>query len=164
MIDLYYISIVAIVILTIVVNAQPDGWRMIDRFHGFRYELTGITGSVGLVDIIVNRADELGCFGWIQKSSKSQTLVGEVRCNKIKGEIMMQWIQSIPEINVSDTSKAKILVYPDTKIRLHFSSFKVLDDDRDTCFLDEPHKCDNITVETSDNSSNLDANNKNDEL
>jgi hypothetical protein len=32
-------------------------------------------------------------------------------------------------------------VYSDTKIRLHFSHFKILDSARETCFLDKPHQC-----------------------
>lgn len=32
-------------------------------------------------------------------------------------------------------------IYEDTKIRLHFSTFKVLEDNRDTCFVDPPHQC-----------------------
>ncbi len=31
--------------------------------------------------------------------------------------------------------------YDDTKIKLHFSHFKILDPGRDTCFRDEPHPC-----------------------
>lgn len=36
-------------------------------------------------------------------------------------------------------------MYADTKIRLHFSHFRHLDDDKDTCFLDEPNKCSDIS-------------------
>lgn len=32
-------------------------------------------------------------------------------------------------------------VYEDTKIRLHFSAFKILPADRETCFIDAPHQC-----------------------
>ena len=31
--------------------------------------------------------------------------------------------------------------YEDTKIKLHFSHFKILDKRRITCFRDEPHTC-----------------------
>ena len=31
--------------------------------------------------------------------------------------------------------------YEDTKIKLHFSHFKILDAERTTCFRDEPHQC-----------------------
>ncbi len=31
--------------------------------------------------------------------------------------------------------------YPDTKIKLHFSHFKILDHARKTCFREPPHQC-----------------------
>jgi len=42
-------------------------------------------------------------------------------------------------------------VYSDTKIRLHFSHFKILDAERDTCFLDKPHQCSDITGSADSN-------------
>jgi hypothetical protein len=33
---------------------------------------------------------------------------------------------------------------------LHFSHFKILEDSRDTCFLDEPHKCPNLNSDAND--------------
>lgn len=32
-------------------------------------------------------------------------------------------------------------MYEDTKIRLHFSHFKILPPSRSTCFVDSPHQC-----------------------
>jgi hypothetical protein len=37
--------------------------------------------------------------------------------------------------------------YEDTKIKLHFSHFKILDSRRETCFRDEPHMCENNLVD-----------------
>ncbi len=37
----------------------------------------------------------------------------------------------------------RIKDYEDTKIKLHFSHFKILDKRRITCFRDEPHICEN---------------------
>ena len=31
--------------------------------------------------------------------------------------------------------------YENTKIKLHFSHFKILPDERETCFRDAPHQC-----------------------
>jgi hypothetical protein len=36
--------------------------------------------------------------------------------------------------------------YSDTKIRLHFSHFKIVEESRDTCFYDEPHRCEDIAA------------------
>ena len=39
--------------------------------------------------------------------------------------------------------------YPDTIIRLHFSNFKIVSPGRNTCFRDEPHKCNHLYFESS---------------
>ena len=44
-------------------------------------------------------------------------------------------------------------VYSDTKIRLHFSHFKILETDRDTCFLDQPHQCSDLSSSPTDRRS-----------
>ena len=136
-----YALLAAVLAVLAVVAAQPDGWAMTDRFHGFRYELTlKYIDNVGkYIDSIQMEADKRNCFGWVQQTSSDKLhIVGEVRCAKPKGEDILQWFRDLKGAIVDDV---KILVYPDTKIRLHFSHFKVLDSDRDTCFLDEPHKC-----------------------
>ena len=117
-----------------IVFSQPPGWRMVDRFYGFRYELQGAKLSNSIATQIQAKADELGCFGWVQP--KGGMFVGEVRCNKAKGPVMQQWLQ---ESSGADIANFK--VYEDTKIRLHFSHFKILEEGRDTCFLDPPHQC-----------------------
>jgi len=113
--------------------AGPPGWRMVDRFYGFRYELNG--GEVD-EETIRAKAQTLGCFGWVQISPRD-TLVGEVRCNSKRGPEMEAFLRS-------KQSDSKIRIYEDTKIRLHFSSFKVLPKERDTCFLDPPHQCEDM--------------------
>lgn len=49
--------------LFVVVTGQPEGWRMIDRFYGFRYSLNA---NEAVMDKVLKFADKLGCFGWIQ--------------------------------------------------------------------------------------------------
>lgn len=105
---------------------------------------------------IVKAADERACFGWVQESLKEMTLVGEVRCNKLKGEEMKQYLESklemeskLSSIGVGKNStiyRVNTKIYPDTRIILHFSHFKVLDNRRHTCFRDEPHKCEENDV------------------
>lgn len=41
--------------------------------------------------------------------------------------------------------------YEDTKIKLHFSHFKILDDARITCFRDAPHQCPEFVSEKEQN-------------
>lgn len=109
-------------------ESDRQGWRMEDRFFGFRYSL----GSSVRETAVVQEADRLGCFGWVQRTTSG--LVGEARCRRARGEAMAEWLRAQDE-------EAVVRVYPDTKIRLHFSHFKVLEPDRDTCFLDPPHMC-----------------------
>jgi hypothetical protein len=106
------------------VISQADGWRMVDRFFGFRYELVGNVIDVGLEKIIQAKADELACFGWVQKSKYKNALVGEVRCPKARGPIFADWLNSPNDIKLDEKN---ILIYEDTKIRLHFSHFKIIE-------------------------------------
>jgi hypothetical protein len=75
------------------VHAQPNGWKMTDRFYGFRYELLGNVVGAGIEDFAVQNADKLGCFGWIQKSPRN-TLVGEARCSKKQGPVFEDLLRS----------------------------------------------------------------------
>lgn len=121
----------------LVVSSQPEGWRMVDRFYGFRYELSGRNlDAASILESILNEADNYACFGWAQ-ISPAGSIVGEARCAKARGKIFQEKLKNIsPQI-----SKTEFLVYEDTKIRLHFSSFKILPAGRETCFIDAPHQC-----------------------
>ena len=46
-------------------------------------------------------------------------------------------------------------VYSDTKIRLHFSHFKILDPARETCFLDKPHQCPDLAAQKTSAADNV---------
>lgn len=137
-----------------IADAQ-EGWRMVDRFFGFRYEvLSPVTegGNVqaddneSVMKAIQSKADELGCFGWVQENTARKSLVGEVRCSKTRGPMMQDYLDK-----VGPSGTGQFLVYPDTKIRLHFSHFKIVEPSRDTCFLDMPHKCPDLdSTQTSD--------------
>ena len=43
-------------------------------------------------------------------------------------------------------------VYSDTKIRLHFSHFKILDP---VCFLDKPHQCPDLAAQKTSAADNV---------
>ena len=121
-----------------VVDPSMVGWRMIDRFAGFRFEVSGDVMGTGFHSAAVAKADELGCFGWIQ-DSEAMTVVGEARCAKTLAPQMKEFLytggvkSTVEDVHVYD--------YPDTKIKLHFSHFKSLPEDRITCFHDPPHQC-----------------------
>ncbi|CBJ48863.1 hypothetical protein Esi_0049_0127 [Ectocarpus siliculosus] len=67
----------------------PKGWRMQDRYHGFRYEATVDQGCRfdAYAEAAQAAADELACFGWVQRTSPN-TMAGESRCSKATGEKM----------------------------------------------------------------------------
>jgi hypothetical protein len=78
-------SLLILLLIAVLSNCQQDGWKMTDRFYGFRYEITGKhLAESGFENHIVNLADEYGCFGWVQKT-KGKTYVGEARCSKLNG-------------------------------------------------------------------------------
>ena len=107
---------------------------MIDRFFGFRYEIIDNL-PLSLLTKVQEYADDVGCFGWIQVTGDHR-YVGEVRCNKVEGPIFLKWLTEQCREGALHTK-----IYEDTKIRLHFSHFKILDTSRETCFLDPPHQC-----------------------
>lgn len=143
---------------------SSNGWSMKDRFSGMRFEIhfnnsnsTNFEINTGTMKRSIQRkADQLACFGWVQDSPKG-TLVGEARCNKKMGHTMKTFLLQHEEGNNEQSSsndfglvvveKVTIKDYEDTKIKLHFSHFKILDSRRETCFRDEPHKCENNIVD-----------------
>mmetsp|Transcript_16576 Transcript_16576/g.15917 ORF Transcript_16576/g.15917 Transcript_16576/m.15917 type:complete len:152 (-) Transcript_16576:111-566(-) len=131
--------VIAFISCIIAISAQPEGWRMIDRFYGFRYSINLIDADS--VATIRQFADALGCFGWIQNVG-DEKYVGEARCSKSNGIKFEEAVRSL-------SSEVETKVYSDTKIRLHFSHFKVVETTRETCFLDEPHKCKDLFDEES---------------
>lgn len=96
----------------------------------------------------IAKADQLACFGWAQNSKKG-TIVGEVRCSKMNGAVMKIFLAGTSDHNLhtgTQVHQISIQVYEDTKIKLHFSHFKILGNERETCFRDEPHQCDNLSL------------------
>ena len=123
-------------VLTTVAQPQDPslvGWRMVDRFAGFRYEVKGphVVQS-GFHTAAEKLADELGCFGWIQ-DSEFRTVVGEARCAKTVADKFKAFLREGHP--TSEVEAVDIYDYPDTKIKLHFSHFKRLGSDRVTWFV-----------------------------
>ena len=125
----------------------PEGWRMVDRFHGFRYELTGVFNDPLLsMKVIRDEADKYFCFGWVQNPLTTK-IVGEARCNKKFGPELESFILSAGRLALLEESGIRTVegvashVYADTKIRFHFTNFRILDKDYDTCFDENPHAC-----------------------
>ncbi|CAN0050128.1 unnamed protein product [Discosporangium mesarthrocarpum] len=101
----------------------PKGWRMEDRFYGFRFEAHGHVQGVQYKEAAQVAADELGCFGWVQDTQRG-TVVGEARCSIPAGGQMVDRLRVGSE--ESNVSEVVVKRYKDTKIKLHFSHFKIL--------------------------------------
>jgi acylphosphatase len=67
----------------------------VDRFAGFRYEVSGHVVGVGFRQAASEAAEELGCFGWAQNTPRN-TVVGEVRCAKVLAPQMREWLRNGP--------------------------------------------------------------------
>lgn len=114
----------------------PLGWRMVDRFDGFRYEVPSASEAVAAA--VVAKADELFCFGWVQATDRG-THVGEARCSKTAGKAMRAALKG--QAPPGAGAATELYTYEDTKIKLHFSHFKTLEASRATCFREPPHQC-----------------------
>ena len=69
-------------------------------------------------------------------------MVGEARCNRRATAMFREYLEKGPEN--AEVSKANVYVYPDTKIKFHFSDFRILVDAEQTCFdgpAQSPHLC-----------------------
>ena len=90
--------IVCFLCFALYIKAQPDGWKMTDRFYGFRYQISGsekISEQANLENI-QTKANSMGCFGWVQVN-KGSSIVGEARCSKGKGKVFQDWLEQLPE-------------------------------------------------------------------
>lgn len=82
----------------------------------------------------------LGAFlaGWAQNTARG-TVVGEARCAKPRAPKLKEWLARGPD--TATVTNLEVKDYENTKIKLHFSHFKILPDERVTCFRDLPHQC-----------------------
>lgn len=98
------------------VHCQADGWKMTDRFYGFRYEIVGNLGA-GVLDTVQEKATSLGCFGWVQKGKES-SIVGEGRCSKARGKVFRDWLEALPGV-----TRFEKLVLPALLLYISIGSF-----------------------------------------
>ncbi|KAF0717780.1 Aste57867_2097 [Aphanomyces stellatus] len=116
----------------------------LSRFHGFRFELPMIATSTDeWLENIASKARDHACFGWVQ-ATPQRSVVGEVRCGASYGPHVQSWLE-----RASSDSTPLVYVYPSTQIRYHFSSFRILEPSRRTCFHAPPHACANLPASSS---------------
>jgi hypothetical protein len=68
-------------------------------------------------------------------------VVGEFRGTKRTTPAMKRWLQRGPADATPGSFRPHLRDAPDGKIALHFAHFKVLEDERETCFERPPHAC-----------------------
>lgn len=96
MVKAFFLVVVLLSIIGLTCG-QADGWKMTDRFFGFRFELGGDQLDNSLLEQVQAHADQQSCFGWIQKS-RNFNFVGEVRCSKGRGNQFLDWLQKLPHV------------------------------------------------------------------
>lgn len=127
---------------------------MENRFYGFRFELQGPrVQGIQYREALQAKARALHCFGWVQ-NQQSDRMVGEIRCKKEKGPLLYQWLDRA-EYPAAAQDHSAFYLYPDTKIRLHFTSFRILPDGYPSCFANPPHQCE--PLHDRQNSSSMDT-------
>jgi hypothetical protein len=99
MICLFHVSsallgVLVLYVCFLQVLCQPDGWKMTDRFYGFRYEITPNSYDSVILQKVLSIADDYSCFGWVQESP-AKTIVGEARCSKARGPIFQEKLEKI---------------------------------------------------------------------
>lgn len=105
-------------ILLYMVYAQPDGWKMIDRFYGFRFDMSTESNSFDKLESVQNAANTFGCFGWVQ-ALKGNNIVGEARCAKNKGKEFHEWLKTFAG---SKNFHSLVLFYKILNIILYYIS------------------------------------------
>jgi hypothetical protein len=88
------LSILVLYLCFVQILCQPDGWKMTDRFYGFRYEITPDVYDSLILQKVLSIADDYSCFGWVQESPV-RTIVGEARCSKARGPIFREKLEKI---------------------------------------------------------------------
>jgi hypothetical protein len=85
---------------------------------------------------IRDKADDLSGFGWVQAPAYNPGIIGgEFRGNKKTAQLMSSFLRAIPALVCA------VEPYTDTKIRYHFSHFKMMNSQRIMCFEEVPYQC-----------------------
>ena len=96
--------LLVLLLSAVMVQSQPEGWRMVDRFFGFRYELSTAdqVDTAAFLSKVQSEADAYACFGWVQKNPVKNTFVGEARCSKARGPVFLDKLKTLAEVNQAE--------------------------------------------------------------
>jgi hypothetical protein len=109
-------------------------------YRGFRFECSPSAGSAHVLAVSVrDLADEASAFGWVQVT-RGARVVGEFRGAATVAPSFEAGMAAAAAA-AGAAAPCATREYADTLISLHFSDFKILTDDRETCFAEPPHAC-----------------------
>lgn len=115
------------------------------RFSAWRFSCTGLFDARAWALAVRNVADEHAAFGWVQVAGGAAAavssggavsatgeggVVGEVRCAAGTAARLEEFLRAGPPDAVGYASE--LTPYADARIKLHFATFKVLAESRDT--------------------------------
>ncbi len=106
---MYIVKVFFLLYGLVLTRGQAAGWKMTDRFTGFRFELFAEPLDLSLEESIQSYADSQSCFGWVQRTSNS--LVGEVRCSKLRGQEFLLWLKHVQHVTNVESLVIPRLIY-----------------------------------------------------
>jgi hypothetical protein len=124
----------------------PRGWSRAERYSALRFSCPGRYDARAYAISLRDLADGLFAFGWVQVSRNGTgPVVGEFRGTFAAAPAFEAALAAgAPGANLPcDTRR-----YPNTLLSLHFADFKLLSDERETCFDSPPHACEGAPAET----------------
>ena len=130
-----------LLLLPIAVRAAdaPRSWSRSDRFSALRFSCPGPYDARAFAVALRDLADGLYAFGWVQVSRNGTgPVVGEFRASV---EAAPTFEAALAEGPPGAGLPCETRRYPNTLLRLHFADFKLLSDERETCFETPPHAC-----------------------
>ena len=117
----------------------PRAWSRSARFSALRFACPGAYDRRAFAVSLRDLADDMLAFGWVQVSRNGTgPVVGEFRASAAAAPSFEAALAAgAPGAGLPcDTRR-----YPNTLLRLHFADFKLLTDERETCFESPPHAC-----------------------
>jgi len=133
-------ALLAAVLLSLTALSEPSPWHPASRFRALRFECAPAAASSRLLAVAVrDAADAADAFGWVQVAAGGR-VVGEFR-GAAAAAPDFEAAMHAAAAAAGAPAPCATRVYADALISLHFADFKILADDRETCFPDAPHAC-----------------------
>jgi hypothetical protein len=133
-------ALLAALLLTPTALSEPPPWHPASRFRALRFECAPTAASARVLAVAVrDAADAADAFGWVQVAAGGR-VVGEFRGAAAAAPDFEAALHAAAGA-AGARAPCATRVYADALIALHFADFKILTDDRETCFPDAPHAC-----------------------